>query len=563
MKNKNSKLYFISRIYSFMKPYGLPYAIGVFFYSGQGFLMAYTSALLEQGLTDAVLKQDINQVVKEGITFTLMFALLIMALGLGVYQFSKNMERVTRDLKKQVFRSYMNASLESSQSSHSGEGIAAINTEVDTAVGLFGNPICQLIGSFMSIFFSAIVIFGIHYLLGLLSLAIGFLAVIIQSRFAKPLSEIGEEKLNTNTQAVKSVSDIFSGALSIRAFNLQNKMLLSFDKQNEKLFQLSIKEAFIAMWQNLFTTVQGWMAISGIFSVGAILVAQEKLAFASLMMVPTLCTNLALGMSQIGGAWAQVQGPIAASKRVINTIDAGKRATNAIDAKGENEIVWNKNYQIKIENLNFSYLDSKQKALKDISLTIKENTMTAFIGESGSGKSTLLKIIVGMFFRDEMSLSLGNLEYNQVSSHSWRAKFAYVDQSCKLFDMTIGENIALGLKNATKEDIIKAARGAMAHDFIMSLPKGYDTPCGEKGGELSGGQRQRIAIARALIRKAPILVFDEATSALDAKSEEQVMKTINHLRKDHTILITTHNPASIENADQIITFSKGEIIERV
>ena len=145
----------------------------------------------------------------------------------------------------------------------------------------------------------------------------------------------------------------------------------------------------------------------------------------------------------------------------------------------------------------------------------------------------------------------------------WRRNFAYVDQSCKLFDMSIRENIALGSGAASAEDseILAAAKRAAAHDFIESLEGGYDAPCGEKGGTLSGGQKQRIAIARALVKKAPILVFDEATSALDAESERYIMETIESLRSDHTILITTHNLENIANADKIVVMDKGSIKE--
>jgi ABC-type multidrug transport system fused ATPase/permease subunit len=186
----------------------------------------------------------------------------------------------------------------------------------------------------------------------------------------------------------------------------------------------------------------------------------------------------------------------------------------------------------------------------------------AFVGGSGSGKSTLLRTIIGMYQREELPITLGGLNFSDTSIEDWRKNFAFVDQSCTLFDMSIGENIAMGAGGAAPlEDIQNSAKRAHIHDFIESLEGGYDAPAGEKGASLSGGQRQRIAIARALIKKAPIIVFDEATSALDKETEAQIMETILSLRHDHTILITTHNLENAIGADKILVLKDGKIVE--
>ncbi|MCL2014905.1 MAG: ATP-binding cassette domain-containing protein, partial [Defluviitaleaceae bacterium] len=180
-----------------------------------------------------------------------------------------------------------------------------------------------------------------------------------------------------------------------------------------------------------------------------------------------------------------------------------------------------------------------------------------------SGKSTLLRAIIGMYEREEMPVFIGKQGFNETSLQDWRSQFAYVDQSCKLFNVSIAENIAYGRVDnlPTQPEIETAAKRAFAHDFIASLEDGYNTDCGEKGDSLSGGQKQRVAIARALAKKAPILVFDEATSALDKESEKYIMETIETLRNDHTILITTHNLDNIVTADCIIVMESGNVAE--
>jgi len=212
--------------------------------------------------------------------------------------------------------------------------------------------------------------------------------------------------------------------------------------------------------------------------------------------------------------------------------------------------------------MDFRYRDADTDTLKDIRLEIPQNKMIAFVGESGSGKSTLLRAIIGFYEREDMNMKLGGASFAGGCARSWRQNFAYVDQSCKLFDMSVRENIAMGKGGkASDDEVIAVAKRAAAHEFIQSLEGGYDAPCGEKGGVLSGGQKQRIAIARALVKGAPVLVFDEATSALDKDSERYVMETIEALRGEHTILITTHNLEQITTADVIVVMEEGRVVE--
>jgi ABC-type multidrug transport system fused ATPase/permease subunit len=277
-------------------------------------------------------------------------------------------------------------------------------------------------------------------------------------------------------------------------------------------------------------------------------------------------------MSGIGMAWAGLQAPAAAAKRVCALLaedgTGAVDATGAVGAAGATGVTGDKeihpaNSSIIVKNLHFSYADAESEALSGIDLEIAAGEMVAVVGESGSGKSTLLKVLGGFYERDGLDIYLGGEAYDKANLIGWRKQFAYVDQSCKLFDMSIGENIALGAgrSNVSDTEIKEAAAAAHADGFISALPDGYGAACGERGASLSGGQRQRIAVARALIRKAPVIIFDEATSALDAETERGIMQTINDLRGRHTVLITTHNLNNIANADKIIVMDAGRAAE--
>ncbi|MDR1705433.1 MAG: ABC transporter ATP-binding protein/permease, partial [Clostridiales bacterium] len=433
---------------------------------------------------------------------------------------------------------------------HSGEGIAAINVLADQALAAVGNPTDVFLSCIIAITMSAAVIFAIDYRLGLAALAIGGIAAFAQSRFAGPLGRISKERLDSWSEAVKEVSNTLSGATTIRAFGIQEKARGRFDGPNTALKALSFKEAAISMWRDLFTSLQGWLTLVMVFALGGWLVAAGRLEFPVLMMAPGMCVALSNGMSGIGAAIAGMQAPAAAAERAFGILDS----YNEPGTRNPEKDTEDNGYRLQIKNLNFRYTGAESDTLQNVNLTVEENETVVFIGASGSGKSTLLKAVIGLYEREGLDIQLGGRSITETDPRAWRRRFAYVDQSCKLFDMTVAENIALGSIGAGtpgREEIEEAAKRAAAHEFICALPQGYDTPVGEKGSALSGGQKQRIAIARALCRKAPVLVFDEAASALDAETERAIMETVTELGRDHTVLIITHNPENVPGAAQL------------
>ena len=602
IKAKNDNQYFF-KMFRFVKPYALPYSIGMFFYSSQGFAFPFILSIFSGNIMAAITAGDPRGVIMSVVIMLTMIVSFMIMICFGVYMQAISEAKAGRGLKLQLFRKFISASLERGTNGHSGEGIAAINTDADTACNVYGWPLVSFLMHAMNIVFSSIVVFVIDWRLGIAAFGIGFIGFLVQHRFTGPIARIGKERLERNASAVKTASNIFSGAITIRAFNMQPRALIALDSDNMQLKLLGFRQAIISMWQGIFTTVQGWMTLVAVFGLGGWLVATGRLEFHLLVMAPFMCMAIAQSFAQIGEAYANLQVPIAGAKRVFHILEAdealadrgvekavlesgakkaakrtaGKVAEREVEAgmvggvgiagcggvAGTARIDKEPDgYRLSIDNMSFRYLDAESDVLHDINLEIGENQMVAFVGESGSGKSTLLRAIIGMYEREELGITLGDLCFNESSLKGWRRNFAYVDQSCKLFDMSIKENIAMGKAGkASDAEIEKAARRAAAHDFIEELEGGYDAPCGEKGGVLSGGQKQRIAIARALVKMAPVIVVDEATSALDTESERQVMSTIESLRSDHTILITTHNLENIVSADMIVVLDNGRIAE--
>ena len=206
--------------------------------------------------------------------------------------------------------------------------------------------------------------------------------------------------------------------------------------------------------------------------------------------------------------------------------------------------------------------NNNKVAVKSLDLTVQAGQTYAFVGRSGSGKTTIANLLVRFFDPNSGQILIDGNDLRQLSLRHLRSQISMVTQDTMLFDATIKENIAYGVKRASREDVIEAAKAADAHEFIELLPEGYDTVVGSFGSTLSGGQRQRLSIARAFLKDAPVLLLDEATSALDTRSEQSIIDSIAKLREGRTTLIITHRLSSITDADQIVVMKQGRITEQ-
>ena len=248
----------------------------------------------------------------------------------------------------------------------------------------------------------------------------------------------------------------------------------------------------------------------------------------------------------------------------VSAIDSYKRLSRILYADvipdKVNGIV-PKDNDIAFENIDFSYEKDEFK-MENLSFDIDEKTMTALVGESGSGKTTITNLLLRFYDVHKGKITLGGIDIRDIPYDELLDRISIVMQNVQLFDNTIEENIRVGKKGATKEEIIEAAKKARIHDFIMSLPKAYETDIGENGGLLSGGQRQRISIARAFLKDAPILILDEMTSNVDPVNESLIQDAITELAKNRTVLVVAHHLKTIQKADQILVFQKGNLLEK-
>jgi len=257
----------------------------------------------------------------------------------------------------------------------------------------------------------------------------------------------------------------------------------------------------------------------------------------------------------LGSFNSVVQEGIAATKRIYELIDQKPKIASSKSSKP----IYSGNEYIQFENVSFKY--SKIKILNNVSFKAEKGKVTAIVGASGAGKTTLLGLIERFYEVSQGVIYIGDQELKDIQISSLRSKIALVSQDATLFDDTIKNNIKFGNQEASFDQIINAAQNAAAHDFIQSMPQGYETRIGTGGNLLSGGQRQRIAIARAFLRDSPILLLDEATSSLDSESENKIQQAMDQLSKGRTTIVVAHRLSTVRKAHKIIVLDEGKVVE--
>ncbi len=285
--------------------------------------------------------------------------------------------------------------------------------------------------------------------------------------------------------------------------------------------------------------------------IGALLVLNGTIDLSQLLLV--LCMSFSIGSSilralSFGGKIPQLDYKIAELEKMMNG-EAIKQGTHSFEGK---------NYDIEFKDVKFSYKENE--VLHGINLSLKQGTTTALIGESGSGKSTLAKLLVHFYDLDSGSIKIGGQDITDMYIEALNNQISYVAQEQYLFNTSLYENILIGRPDATREEVLDAARRAQCDEFLARFPKGIDTMAGDSGKQLSGGERQRISLARAILKNAPIIVLDEATAFMDPENEEKMNAAIAEIVKDKTVIVIAHRLSSIKNADKICVLKAGNVI---
>lgn len=367
------------------------------------------------------------------------------------------------------------------------------------------------------------------------------------------VGKVSDDKYQADMDLVAVVLEYSQGIAEVKNYNLVDRSAKKLSKAIEGKSQLDTKmtlvtSPYIAL-QGMVTKLTG--LFMGLFSIYFYLNGSMELLVTIMMIVSGFMIYENLDGV---GSFSSLLRIVDLSVDMVNQV----LAIQPMDISGQD--IEPKSSRIDLRDVSFSY--GNKKIIDRVSLTIPEKTTTALVGPSGSGKTTLCNLIARFWDVDQGSISLDGHDVRDYSYDSLIRNFSFVFQSVYLFEDTIANNIRFGKPEASQEEVIEAAKKAACHDFILSLPDGYDTKIGEGGASLSGGERQRISIARAIIKDAPIIILDEATANVDPENEEALMQAIQALTCDKTIIMIAHRLKTVEHADQILVLDQGRIVEQ-
>lgn len=388
--------------------------------------------------------------------------------------------------------------------------------------------------------------------IGLIAAAGVILFFVVNSLLQKAGDKLSAEKVESDQKLVSEIMEYVQGIAEVKSYNLFGKQTKKLNKaiDNNVKVNTEMEFAFIPYMtiQNIITKLTG-----------AVMMFVSVLLYLNGSMSLMICIGMTICAFMLYSSLEQAGSYSALLRTIDICIDKAQKILDldTMDIDGKDIIP--QNYDIDVNNIEFSY--DKRKIIDGISLHIPQKTTTAVVGPSGGGKSTLCNLISRFWDVDGGNIRLGGIDVREYSMDSLMKNFSFVFQNVYLFADTIANNIAFGRENATREEIVTAAKKACCHDFIMSLPDGYDTVIGEGGASISGGEKQRISIARAIMKNAPIIILDEATANVDPENEKELVEAIDALTKKKTIIMIAHRLKTVRNADQIVVVDSGKIAQ--
>ncbi len=436
-----------------------------------------------------------------------------------------------------------------------GQLIARATSDVEETQMIFGMGFAlglQGTITLIGVLFTSVFL---NFQLALIFIAIIPISLISSLMLAKKMRPIYYETRESFGELTNTIRENIIGAQVVRMFSNQNKERRKFATNNKRFYDASVRTARLhSLYMPLnyviigFTMVfllylGGNMVIQGQIPLGTLVTFQGYLG---IMLFPLVM------FGQLSLMYVQADAALTRIREVLESTPDVKDLPDAISIKSMKG-------DVKFENVTFGYT-SEHRVLKDISFEIPAGKKLAIIGTTGSGKSTIINLLPRFYEINSGMIKIDDLNIQKYLLKDLRKNIGIVSQETFLFNKSIGENIAFGVENATQEEIEEAAKVANLHEFIISLPEGYDNMVGERGTRLSGGQKQRLSIARALITKPSILIFDDSTSSVDVETEFKIQNALERIMKDTTTFIITQRISTIRNADKILVLDKGRVV---
>ncbi|WP_120501852.1 ABC transporter transmembrane domain-containing protein [Roseovarius sp. EL26] len=484
--------------------------------------------------------------------------LLAVGTGLRYALVTRLGERVVADIRKAVFARVITMSPTFYERVMTGEIISRITTDTTLILSVIGSSVSIALRNFL-IFLGGLVLmlFTSAKLAGLVLLIVPLVIVPILTlgRRLRVLSRINQDRIADSSG---NASEALLSLQTIQAFSQEGATRQRFDTVTEASFDAARKRITVRALMTVIVIFLVFTGVVGVLWIGALDVRNGTMSAGALVQFVIYSIMVAGSVAALSEIWGELQRAAGATERLIDLLQAEDQVRDPALPKA---LPTHVSGAIHFDGVCFSYPSRPEvAALDQITLDIKPGETVALVGPSGAGKTSIIQLVQRFYDPSQGQISLDGVPLSDMARHEFRQAMALVPQDPVIFAASARENIRFGRMDASDAEVEQAACAAAAHEFITALPDGYDSYVGERGVMLSGGQKQRIAIARAILRDAPVLLLDEATSALDAESERAVQSAVEDMAKTRTTLIIAHRLATVKKADRIIVMDQGRIV---
>ena len=534
-------------------------------------MFSVMEAFLMKIVVDIAQKGEWDRLISSVVIIVITGVIVLLGYRFACIRYNVEAKRIYGKLYEQVLSHEMKLPCEYYENHHSGEMLSKVSFDLGRMGDIFGSRFRRVVMPFMMVVVFLVPMFALSWQLTLCLVAVNTVLIGVTMVLTGPLKSLSKKMSESNSIMTKHITDLIQGIIQVRMFPAGRKTV---DRYNEEADVYAVKSDKRNMFSSLLECANtGFDLICNLvfLALGILFVQKGYTTLGAIAAIYTMYGRFSRQFLQMGKYIPELIAYLTYAQNIFEFLDEKteeemlnrqefnkERLHNEINnSRGHNNIFNNADYSVKISDLTFSYIKDENNTpvvvLDNYNERIKSGEFVAVTGASGSGKTTLSKLLMGFYKPDSGMIEVCGNNLDDISLSAGRSFFALVPQDAILFNMSIMDNIRMGRLDATEAEIIKAAKMANAHQFITEFTDGYDTVVGEKGMAVSGGQRQRIAIARAILKNAPIMLMDEATSALDNESERAVNETLQNLKGRMTIIMIAHRTSTIQMADRVIS----------
>ena len=512
-----------------------------------------------------IIKDMVDQVLKEKNTEMLNYIVISIIVvfiirGIAFYGQSYLMnyvgQRVIIDIRKAVFEKLQRLSLDFYDKNKTGTIMSYVTNDVNALQSAMVENVVEMVTECVILIASIVMMIYLDWRLFLVTFSTFPVVLRFIDQFGKRIRKSGSRIQEATADITSVLQETVSSARVIKSFVREEYEINRFDKENMNNFRANMKYAQLSATLTPTIEFVAAVGVTIILWYGGNSVIDGTTTAGSLVAFLPYAVNISNPIKRLSRVIGNIQRAMAAAQRVFDVLDLPESIKNLPEAK----VLPTVKGQVSFNNVSFSYNPGEQ-VLNNVSFSVKPGEMIAFVGPSGAGKSTVASLLPRFYDVTDGSITIDGHDIRHVTLDSLREQVGIVPQETVLFNGSVYDNILYGRLDATQEEVEAAAKAANAHNFIMDLPKGYQTMLGDRGVNISGGQRQRISIARAILKNPQILILDEATSALDTESERVVQEALDRLMIGRTSFVIAHRLSTIKNADKIMVLEKGTLAE--